>query len=116
MVDVYIILIVLANVLFYVVSLACVWLMRRRVQRLETDDAARALHEALIDEYVTAICCTLLNCIGYANVTKHHHVLLSRFGLIAHRPQNIVLMRRRGTIVSLCVLCGQVADCDYGNM
>lgn len=50
MVDVYILLIVLANVLFYVVSLACVWLMRRRVRRLESDDAVLALREALIDE------------------------------------------------------------------
>lgn len=50
MVDFYILLIVLANVLFYVVSLVCVWLMRRRVQSLETGDAALALREALIDE------------------------------------------------------------------
>lgn len=102
MVDVYILLIVLANVLFYIVSLACVWLMRRRVQRLETDDA-RVLREALISEYVTTICCSLLNCIAHANVIKHHHMLLSRFGLIARRPQNIVLMRRRGTIVCIAL-------------
>ncbi|GAB9467499.1 Hect e3 ubiquitin [Globisporangium polare] len=50
MVDFYILLIVLANVLFYVVSLVCVWLMRRRVQSLETGDAALALREALIDD------------------------------------------------------------------
>lgn len=52
--DVYLLLIVLANLLFYVSSLTCVWLMRRRMRSLESGDFTlnRALREALIDECV----------------------------------------------------------------
>lgn len=52
MVDTYVLLIVLAQVVFYVVSLTCVYLMRRRVARLDDDHVVldRALREALIDE------------------------------------------------------------------
>lgn len=51
--DVYLLLIVITNVLFFAITLACVWLLKRRVVRLETDDDTRStLRAALISAYV----------------------------------------------------------------
>ncbi|TYZ65874.1 hypothetical protein PybrP1_001602, partial [[Pythium] brassicae (nom. inval.)] len=53
--DVYLLLIVLTNVVFFAVTLVCVWLLKRRVVRLEiSDDSRGALRVALISASPTA--------------------------------------------------------------
>lgn len=53
--DVYLALIVATNLFFFAATLACVWLLKRRVRRLEsgdTDDRVVSLRVALIDTCV----------------------------------------------------------------